>query len=141
MRIDTDLLYCINNGTLAIQPTSTGRLAALVRTVHGTNYERVWVFGDADPWTHPETGFEFVDHHRRGVMVGTWKQGQEFLAVCKELGLVVSSGGLFVPFSNGQYRFGKFGDGAEMSDYAEDELRLARWDLPTRDELVALLAK
>lgn len=137
MRPNFDLEYDQNNGVLAIRPSRNGRLKSLIKsTTDGS--DRVWVFKDVGTW-RDEHGDERIDHRARGVVNGTYEEGQTFLAMCTLLGLVVESGGFFVPFSNGQRRHGTFGDGKPFADYYESELKLMRWDLPTREQLKKLL--
>lgn len=134
-----DVVYDQNNGVIAVKPTATGRLAKLVRrTADGS--ERVWVFADLDTWTDVY-GNERIDHRRRGVTNGTHYDGRLFLDICGELGLKVQSQGFFVPFSNSQRRHGQFRDGAPTADYTEEELRLTRWDLPSRADLELIVMK
>ena len=76
--------------------------------------------------------------------VGTYEEGRKFLDMCAELGLTVQSVGRFVPFSNGKNGTGSFADavfknGRFNPDYLEDELKLMRWDLPTREELERMI--
>ena len=139
MRAHFDLEYSLNNDTLAIRPTRNGRLKDLVLTTVDDS-ERVWVFRNAVMWTDDD-GDERIDHITRGVVNGTFEQGREFLVMCKEVGFVALCSGFFVPFSNGQKRIGKFGSGDKAepcNDFYEDELKLVRWDLPSRDRLSEL---
>jgi len=139
--IHGDLRYDLNNDTLAIRPSVAGRLSGLVKmTVAGD--ERVWTFADDHVWKDAN-GDERLEHHRKGVVCGTYKQGKAFMAMCEELGLTLDYG-LFVPFSNGQRAHGRLTwpePDEPTSDYLAAELKLMRWDLPTREELEAVLVE
>ncbi|MBI4132995.1 hypothetical protein HY478_00105 [Candidatus Uhrbacteria bacterium] len=128
-----DVVYNQNNGTLAVWPTHTGRLAQFEKRTKGDE-ERSWVFADAHPFIDDD-GYERIDHITRGVVCGTLAEGYAFLDQCRELGFTVQSGGGFVPFSNSQRRHATDATGKPMSDYPETELRLMRWDLPTQADL------
>ena len=135
-----DLEYCQNNCTIAIRPSRTGRLKGLVRTT-ADDTDRVWVFKSVESYTDDD-GDERIDHGTLGLVSGYFSDGGKFLHMCRELGLVVQSSGFFVPFSNGKHRYGTVGHGDEAgptSEYYESELKMARWDLPTRDQLVLVL--
>ena len=140
-----DLEYGSNNGTIAIRPSRNGRLSKLVKTMklakddYTCEEERVWVF--RDPYVYSDkNGNERINHITRGVVCGTYKQGELFMEMAKNLGLDVQYRGLFVPFSNGQPRLGHFSeDKKPFADYSENELAHMRWDLPTKEELTALL--
>lgn len=133
-----DLVYEQNNGVIAVMPTDNGRLAGLVKKTNAGD-DRVWVFRDTHIW-HDDDGDERIDHHARGVVCGTFAEGRAFLNTCNGLGLSFRCG-LFVPFSNGQHRYGRFSDGEPANDWSEDELKLMRWDLPTEEQLKALLER
>lgn len=145
-----DLEYYQNNGVIAVRPSETGCLVSLVKKTRD-GQQRVWVFCIDSMWID-EDGDERLNHHRKGVSNGTYREGGAFLEMCRELGLSVESHGFFVPFSNGESRralTGQVGskyerslttDGKSLSDYDEGELKLARWDLPTREELAILAA-
>lgn len=145
-----DIEYDQNNGVIAIQPTKNGKLSRLVKETNGvmaskSPEERCWVFADSYVYTD-EAGEERIDHRRRGVVCGTYADGQAFLKMCSEIGLNVRSGGLFVPFSNGQRRNAHVLRPTPytheyMSDYPEEELRLMRWDLPSREDLMKIIAE
>jgi hypothetical protein len=140
MRSVYDFEVCSNNGTLALRPDPSGRFKGLMKTLLD-GQQRCWVFGDVQTWTD-ENGVERFDHHRRGVLVGTLSQWEGFFEMCHKLGVQIGNIGFFVPFSNGQHRAGKFGydgKGEAFSDYTEEELRLARIDLPTESELKVLI--
>jgi hypothetical protein len=132
-----DLEYFQNNGVIAIRPTQGGRLACLRKQTKGSK-DRVWVFADATIW-HDDDGDERINHHRRGVVCGTYAQGHAFIETCRELGLSVVSSGFYVPFSRGELRYGRWGDGTPVSDYDADELKRMRWDLPSKALLKEIL--
>ncbi len=137
---DPEVEYDQNNGTLAVRPAATGRLKSLIKQASG-GYDRTWVFKDV-PVYRDNDGDERICHHLRGVVVGTYDEGMKFLAMCKEIGLIVTNAGMFVPFSNGERREGsslrpKYE--YNMTDFQECELKVMRWDLPTRAQLLEIL--
>lgn len=139
MHQNPDIQYFQNNGVLAVRPGKTGRLSHLVRQTRKGD-ERVWVFADSCLYKDDD-GDEHIDHRERGVVCGTYNEGQQFLAMCRELGFTVQSVGFFVPFSNGQRRHAPDPRGGpDMCDWPEDELKLMRWDLPSRTDLELAIA-
>lgn len=138
-KIEFDLEHDYNNSILAVRPSENGRLAALVKKAGG--HDRVWCFSDTreEPF-FDDAGCERVPHLIRGVTNGTYDEGQSFLDMCRQLKLVVQPGSFFVPFSNGARRWGQDQDGEDMADWSLEELRLARMDLPTEQQLRELLA-
>ena len=145
MRGNTDLVYCQNNGTIAVKPTPSGRLVSLIKkTMNGE--DRVWVFKDASVHTDP-LGNEVVDRVIRGVVCGSYKDGSRFLDLCRDSGLIVESGGFVVPFSNGTRVTADVGSHCSgqtrekyLYDWSQDEVVLMRWDLPAAEDLSDLLA-
>ncbi|MFH0831192.1 MAG: hypothetical protein V1895_03995 [Parcubacteria group bacterium] len=133
-----DLICGSNNGVLAIAPTKSGRLARLVKKTKAGR-ERVWTFSKPHVW-EDEDGDERIDHKDRGALTGNSADGQAFLMLCYDLGIRANYSGLYVPFSNGMRRYGRFEeDDKPTNDYTESELKLARWDLPTRQQLEDIL--
>ena len=138
-----DLVYASNNGTLFIVPTQNGRLGhlSICTKIVGERkqpqkIEKGWVFGDY-------TFGDEIDWCRRGVVSGTSSEGSEFIEKCRRIGLIVKHDGRFVPFSNGQRRYGRFeahmGVSLPFADYDEYEYSCCRVDLPKIDELEVLL--
>lgn len=135
-----DVVYDSNNGVLAVKPTQTGRLRHLVSKTT-EEHERVWTF--TDPHTYVDAkGNARISHHVRGVSSGTWKQGHDLLEYWeKKCGLVVAHAGFFVPFSNGERRYGQDRAGNPICDYNDDELELLRLDnLPSDAEISRAIA-
>lgn len=143
-----DVEYNQNNATLVVRPSRTGRLKGLAKTTVA-GVERVWVFMDALIATD-EDGDELIDHHARGVVVGSLEQGRDFLDVCRELGLVVQNSISYVPFSNGECCYGEvYGvpfprgvmtrESRNVSEFFKHELKMMRWDLPTRGQLISCM--
>ncbi|MEI7741721.1 MAG: hypothetical protein WCJ29_04405 [bacterium] len=136
-----DIEYCQNNGTLAIFPTTNGRLQEFVKQTKAGVY-RVWSFADTPSFKNDD-GDECVDHIMRGVLNGSYAAGREFLAACERLGFRVQSGNCFVPFSNGRRCCGSVHYGnveRPISDFMASELVIARDDLPSL-ELLAQMAE
>ncbi len=136
MYLNPDIEYDQNNGVLAVRPGRTGRFHHRVAYTRD-HFERVWVFCDLDTYTD-DGGYERFDHVRKGVMVGSLEAGRGFLQLCRGFGFTVENQGFFVPFSNGRRRFGTFRDGGPFADFTQEELRLARLDLLTDEELAVL---
>jgi len=130
---------CQNNGVLAIRAAKSGCLAELSLELakpseYPNNDQLVWVF--CDHCLPSEHCSEEQSKQSRRAFCGTYDEGQAFLAMCKELGLGVSARpGFFVPFSNGMR-----GHSEDTIDWANYELKHARLDLPTREQVEGLIA-
>lgn len=140
MRNIFDLEYCINNGVLSIRPSRLGHLASLCLTTK-RGVERAWTFGDVRTYKDAD-GDERIFHNLRGALNGTVQEGRDFMEMCKDLGLIVQAGSFGVPFSNGPDVYGHLSNGhgvtVKMDDYSPEELKMMRWDLPTRTQIAAL---
>lgn len=134
-----DIEYYQNNGVLAVRPVRGGRLNHLVKLTMGGK-ECVWVFADLFVYKG-DYGEEMIDHHTRGLTVGTFGEGGLHLSMCSHLGFRVENRGFFVPLSNGQRRHLTDKNGRASSDYEETEIALCRVDLPTLEQLQAILKK
>ena len=142
LREPCDLSHCYNNGVLSVLPSGVGALKSLSRkTQDGTG--RSWNFADVNTWTDDD-GDERLDHRLRGLLNGSHEDGQKFLQMCRSLGLVVMQESFMVPFSNGPLLTGTVGNNVhgkcEVNEYTLRELKMARADLPTRDQMAALIA-
>ena len=137
-----DVGYYQNNGTLAIFLGRNGTLAKISRVTKKGEEDCLFIFQDLESYTD-EDGYEVIDHVTRGVLVGSFQDGKDFLDMCRELGLIVKSRSVFVPFSNGRHVSGQIGCGGEVrhtADYFQSELRLMRWDLPSRARLLVAMS-
>lgn len=130
-----DLITGYNNGTLIIMPHPEGNISALCKDNSGGN-PKGWVF--ADVHIYQQEGEEYVNHIRRGALMGTHEDATAFLNMCREIGLTVDSRGMgvYVPLSNGMNRYGKDSAGGVMTDYDMNELAYCRYDLPTKEILM-----
>lgn len=133
-----DIVYGENNDTFAVYVAEEGRLAQLVKKTSAGN-GRAWIFKDPKTW-FDATGDERFDHGTAGLVCGTFMDGQSFLSMCRELGLNVKEDDqIRVPLSRGKTVEATSDEGERLLDYAKDELRRVRKDLPTRTELMNLL--
>lgn len=95
--------------------------------------ETVWVFGD---W---KFGDNDVDEIRAQVMHGTYQDGNDFLKMCRELGLTMEDGG-YVPFSNGHLDERLDGSGRKYLGYSDYDLAMRKEsNPPTKEELAKIL--
>lgn len=138
MRIaNADFGYDDNNGTLVVFPLETGRLADMVRKT-SDGLPKVWVFRDIQTSTK-EDGFDYLT---RGLRVGTFSDGKNFIADAEKLGFTVQYTGIFVPLSNGKrqsYYMGHPAGTGVFHNYPEMEIRMVRIDLPTEETLKSRL--
>jgi len=147
-----DLYDAVNNGVLAIWPTRSGRLKDLVKSTKSGD-ERCWIFADSGSLTDAD-GDEIVNHHRRGVVCGSWEDGQGFVKMCiEEFDLRVKSNGYsgngagFVPLSNGERASGTLRNPGPnsisrlASDWDPAELKRVRIDLPTHTMILVVLGR
>lgn len=132
-----DLVYCQNNGVIAIKPTASGKLASFM-LLTAAKQERVWVFRDV--YRYMEGGNEVFDYKSKGLTVGVYKDAAAFFEMCRSLGLTVEAGSFYVPISNGQRAIGETDDCEVIFDHDKNDQILCRYDLPSRDELLKTLA-
>jgi hypothetical protein len=135
-----DFITSSNNGVVTFRPGENGRFSDMCLTVNSDpKTPRVWVFCTAGTHTNKD-GDEITDHQRRGISVGTNDDWREYKKMLKSMGISVQHDGGFVPFSNGPGVWGTSRGGKPMADYARRELRMARFDLPTKVQLEAIIA-
>jgi len=144
-----DLEISTNCDVTAVRPSPNGRLRMLIREAKdGTN--RVWIFCNPETWSVGKD--EYVDRLQRGLASGTSIQGEEFIALCRSLDLVVQESNFFVPLSNGRTEcLGEarssiaggavIGSRPSLWDYPGEEQLMVRWDLPKREVLEKALAQ
>jgi hypothetical protein len=144
-----DIYYSQNNGTVAVWPTRSGMLGALVQQTV-TNIERCWLFMDIPTYTD-DRGNILFDHQVRGVISGQYADHKKFLLACRELGLHCDTVGYsgprigYVPCSNGKrasgsaHEYGREGL-RQLYDWTLFELMMVRIDLPTPLDLANAVA-
>ncbi len=135
-----DLQYDYNNGVVAVRVGSKGALVSLARK-RGSDesQELVWVFCDSGTYTQ-DNGDVMERYQYRGIRVGTREDWKRFKRMCEEVGVSVACCGMYVPCSNGQRNYGQNDDGRPMASFTDDEIARLRFDLPTRQTLMAELA-
>ena len=130
----TDFITGYNNGTLVIMPHPEGKAKVLCQENPKGN-PRGWVFGDYGTYNH--NGHEYINHIRRGALMGSHDDATAFIKMLKEEGYTVDNQGMgvYVPLSNGMNRYSNDSDGETMHDYDMEELSYCRYDLPTKETL------
>jgi len=108
MNPQRDIEISKNNGVLAVRIVSTGRLRSLQQNLKVREGDeiiegdpRVWVFATGVIWADNE-GNERICHHLRGLLAGSYKDGEEFLRHSKMVGFEVEYAGFYVPLSRGE---------------------------------------
>lgn len=145
-----DFEYDHNNGTLALRPCADGRLkdgvlgSVVVKDGEATPGDpKVWVFKNEYTYKDQD-GRTLVDHHTRGLTVGTMDDWHRFRAMAESMGFTFRSVGMYVPLSNGKRDIGKRWDKSDPShifDYEADEIECCRFDLPIQEQLTEVLAE
>lgn len=118
-----DIEYSNNNQVIAIRPTQTGCLKDLVSLTTDAN-QRLWIFSDVPEWTDSQDN-KIIDYQMRGVIVGNYDAGRDFINACHDAGLQCKNTNFSVPFSNGKFD----------STWHPGEIRLIRIDLPTIEQI------
>lgn len=140
-KVQADVLYCENRGTVAVTPAPGGRLDRLVRRfLLLADPPQVWIFGDL--WVNQRREGDSVTEffHLRGVLSGSGNDARIFLNMCCDLGLQVRyDASITVPCSNGPHCVDK---ASWCWDFTRNEYMALRWDRPpTRKELKKLLTE
>lgn len=137
-----DIMYAAHEGTyrvLAIWPAPSGKLTNMVDWWSDTTNTdcdlKPWVFMEV-PMTQDAAGYRYPDHHIRGVRSGSFADGEDFISLCRQLGLVAKPCNWHVPFANGKGRHG------DSYDFDTGDLRYLRSDEPpTKEQLEVELSK
>lgn len=124
-----DLLWCHNNGVIAVLVNFNGRFARFIQrreAVSPAGTIRVWVFGNPQIKTVDDTpgGEWFVHDCDLRAFHGNLAQWDELKAWMGARGVTYARGGFHVPFSNGKSL------DSYLNDYEEDEYTYRRDDNP-----------